>query len=384
MVMISPRTVPGGLRVSPIYYPDAQETAALNPPFLSSLLYHLDDLDVLLATGRPLLVVVNNELAEMEGWSRWDEVMAEIRDRAAGRLIGVVCGNELDRFNLADPNDCPPAFAADLARRAAAILRPAGIPVYPTSLTSPRWTSYLRAVVDLCGDAIDGCAVNLYSQRPDAWGPMGWGSGDLRAAALQAVSIAGKPLVVPEIGVPVGDAGGEAGQGAFLQATARTFADLGPAVVRCWSWFAWIDQLGTPEEQAAGAGWGLRRADGSPRPAWSIFGTLASQYGPNTVPIPAPIPDPTPPAPGPAPEATPMPETPNEAVYAAYLDLWQAIKPDLPYNPDFAFPAYWRDNLSDMGSPVGPEHSDGLGGSVQAFANGVYQWTPEKGVQKVA
>lgn len=266
-----------GLCVTPAFLPDAAERGQLRPPFLRSLLYTIDDLGQRLPSDCRLLLTVNNECHEVGGdWSGWDGVMAEIAQRGAGRVLGVCVGNEFDLYWANNPNDVPPSFAADLARRAAAILRPAGIQTIATSVAGPRWQDYLRELAGLLGDEVDAYDLHPYGQRPSGWGAPGWGWGDLRVAIGTAYDLTGgRPLIFSEYGVKVDDAGGEAEQASFLAAAAAEIASMGERVIPFWSWFAWADDIGTPEEQASGAGFGLVRADGSRRPSWQTYASLA-------------------------------------------------------------------------------------------------------------
>lgn len=287
-----------GLCVTPAFLPDAAERGQLRPPFLRSLLYAVDDLDQRLPADCRLLLTVNNECHEVGGdWAGWDGVMAEIAERGAGRVLGVCVGNEFDLFWANNPNDVPPAFAADLARRAAAILRPAGIKTIATSVAGPRWQDYLRELAGLLGDDVDAYDLHPYGQRPAGWGKPGWGWGDLHTAVSAAYDLTGgRPIVFSEYGVKVTDAAGESEQAAFLAAAAAEIASFGERAVPFWSWFAWTDAIGTPEEQASGAGFGLARADGSRRPSWQTYAALAAGSGadtggnpdPKETPMPAP------------------------------------------------------------------------------------------------
>lgn len=59
----------------------------------------------------------------------------------------------------------------------------------------------------------------------------------------------------------------------------------------------------------------------------------------------------------------------------ALQDLWQAIKPGIPFNAEFGICKYWLANYKTLGSPVGVEHKDAKSGVVyQAFANGIVRW----------
>ena len=70
-----------GLVVSPGFLPDRAELDALRPRFLRSIIYRVADVDRLAALGRPFIVTVNNECAEVRGWAGWDDTMRLIAER---------------------------------------------------------------------------------------------------------------------------------------------------------------------------------------------------------------------------------------------------------------------------------------------------------------
>lgn len=263
-----------GLVVSPGNVPEVGELRLLRPTHLRSIIYRISDCDPLGRTGLPYIVTVNNECAEVRGWAGWDDAIRMIASRPVPPW-GVEIGNEFDLFWQHDPSDVPPAFAADLIRRAASILRPRGIKVIATSVASAKWSEYLQRLADACRDEVDYFNIHPYGQRPEGWGTPPWAHGELAGTLSAARAFAGKPLLCTEIGVKVGDAGGEEQVAAWMQAAAQTIRDLGPGICAGASWFAWRDQIGAPYERGPHA-FGLRREDGSPRPAWYRFSELPS------------------------------------------------------------------------------------------------------------
>jgi hypothetical protein len=372
---------PYGLVVTPYTLPDAQELASLRPAFLCSILYRVDDLGVLLSTGLPLFIRLNNECQEVRAdWAGWQNAVAAVASRGAGRIFALGAGNEFDRFWANNPADVPPAFAADLVRQAAPILRAHGIKAVATSLAGPNWQDYLAAMVALDPDEqIDWFDLHAYGQRPDGWGAPGWGFGDLRAALTRARQLAGRPVMMSEYGVKLDDAGGEDQVAAFMHAAAATLQQLGPDVCPRTAWFAWRDQIGTPDEQGAAA-FGLRTWDGAARLAWDAFAALGETADPAPDPTPEPEPDPAPVS-----ESDPgLP--PTERAFAA---LWRAQVPSLAYTPSDAenVPAFqkaWRANIEAMGSPVSGEIDDEDGTKLMAFARGIWRWTGGDQIVRVA
>lgn len=282
-----------GLCVSPVFLPSASDLDRLRPTFLRSLLYSLADLDTLMNTGLPLVITLNNECSSvLDDWSGWRETLREIGRQGAGQVVALAAGNEFDIYWADNPNDVPPSFAAGLARDAREIL-PETIDVYPVSVAGRLWQEYLGAMAPLLGGAASACDIHPYGQAPDGW--PGWGFGSLRAAICRVSELSGGlPVVLTEYGVKTSDAGGDDQQAQFLADAARTIGDLGPLVQR-WSWFAWSDALGTPEEQASGAGFGLTRSNGTTRPAYATFSRLGISVPVPAPPLPAPTPAPIPP-----------------------------------------------------------------------------------------
>ena len=93
--------------------------------------------------------------------------------------------------------------------------------------------------------------------------------------------------------------------------------------------------------------------------------------------------------PTPQPEPVPVPEEPEIVPgFRTFEAYWRALRPDVPYNPDFAIPKYWRSCLAwgesaNIGPPVGHEE-DGArygepGCTVQRFAGAVLVCKPAEG-----
>jgi hypothetical protein len=345
-----------GLCVAPGLVPDAQELASLRPAFLRSILYSLDDLSPLLATGLPIVLTLNNQMREVGDWSGWERAVRLVAQRGGSRILAISCGNEFDVYNSRNPADVPAEFANYLVQKASPILRSAGIKCAPTSMGGPNWESYLTRVVELGRDAIDWVDLHPYGKRPDGWGQPGWGTGDLRPTLARAYQIARTPVMMSEYGVKIGEAGAGGGVPSFLRAAANTLAALGTDICPAAAWFCWRDDIGAPDERGPAA-FGLRTVEGDARPAWDAFASLG-HYEP---PPPPPPPD----------------EEPALAAREAALrDLWGAATATpvkVAYNPESAFARWWRQH-PEAGSPVGPEHADDEG-TFQAFASaGVMEW----------
>jgi hypothetical protein len=268
-----------GLVVSPNFIPSAGELAQLKPKFLRSIIYRVADVERVTALGVPALITVNNECAEVRSdWSGWDSALREI---VALRVkpFAVCVGNEFDIFWQDNPADVPPVFAAGLVKRAAAILRPAGIAVAATAVAGRTWQDYLAQMAALCRDDADYFDGHFYGQRPDGWGQPGWGFGDLRVALSRARELTGRPVIMSEYGVKLGDAGGEGAVAEFMQAADRTLRALGPDVCPLAAWFAWRDEIGAPAERGQAAFGLLEERTGRRRPAWRAFADINAQGG---------------------------------------------------------------------------------------------------------
>ncbi len=259
-----------GICISPGCLPTQAQIASLRPDFVRSLIYTLDDLDRLKALGAPILLTLNTECDLVgQDWSGWDGALTAAAERADGHVFLVEAGNELDALGV------DVETAADLARRAAEILHPYGIQVGATSVVSGDWQGYLARLADLCRDEVDYFGLHPYGQTPTSWSSGGWGFGEMRVAISRAYELAQKPIVCSEVGIKIGDAGGEWNHGQYLLRAAGTIDALSPAVCPYWSWFAWHDRVGGPSERGDQA-FGLMAEDGQKRPAWETFVSLAS------------------------------------------------------------------------------------------------------------
>lgn len=251
-----------GLCVSPGTMPSRLEVDVLDPPCLRSILYVDDDLDRLAALGRPLFLTLNNEYARVRGdWSGWEDAIGYVARRSrdiGANIIGLACGNELDIFWAQNEADVPPEFAADLVNRAQPMLRAAFIPTSTTSLAGPRWVEYATRMLAYCRPEM----VDLH--------PYGWTWDGLEAKVDTLAARAGSvEIVCSEIGVNVGDAGGEEAQARALLDAAAILEYRGIL----GAWFAWHDGVGAPHERGQQA-FGLVADDGRRRPAWYAYQSL--------------------------------------------------------------------------------------------------------------
>lgn len=59
----------------------------------------------------------------------------------------------------------------------------------------------------------------------------------------------------------------------------------------------------------------------------------------------------------------------------ALLDLWNAVRKDVPFNTALGIVAHWAKSPYEYGSPLGPERK-APGGPIQVFTKAAIQWGP--------
>lgn len=216
-----------------------------------------------------VMVTMNNQCAEVRAdWSGWDDacrMVVNIAGLHPGRIKIVGSGNELDSYYYREEPRMSPAFAADLVRRAAPILRPAGIKVAMTGLASGSWPSYLADMAARCRGFADYADLHLYVKSihriPE---DPGWQTA--AAALAQAAEISGLPVIASEAGIKVQDAGGPTWQGRWAEGLGELQAEL----ICYWCWH---DKMASPGE-TGGSAFGARGLDGQAKPVWSVLQSL--------------------------------------------------------------------------------------------------------------
>lgn len=319
---------------------------------LRTIIYDLDSFDQAfrqLPAEVKIGLLVNNELNAISGenWEGLESALKEIVRRYGSRLLYVEVGNELDIWGLS------PQFGADLAKRAAPILRSAGIPCVLASVASGNWVNWLTEASALAGDSIDGVAFHPYGQAPDLFDPDSngqWEFGKLRVAMATAYQAARLPVYVTEFGVKLRDAFPslqgrndgyammiyETWQQKYLEQGFRTLASLGVNICPFASYFAYSDAVGAADEQGVNA-FGLMRSDRTPRPAWGSFLQAVATYK----------------EPGVATTPTPPPAAP---VFVFGFKDWHDLEPTL------------------IGDPLENERGFTPGVSLQKTTNGLLMW----------
>ena len=56
------------------------------------------------------------------------------------------------------------------------------------------------------------------------------------------------------------------------------------------------------------------------------------------------------------------------------IDLWQAVRPDIPFDLGLGIVQFWKQHWKELGSPVGPERKGPDGNTYQAFTRGILRW----------
>lgn len=276
-------------------WPNTDELRALGARYVRTIVYDFDQLNAALRDHPPEVRVVvvldtrfpgiGRDLSDLSGWNT---AVAKLAERFAGRVWALECLSAWDTL------DIEASRAVACATSAARILHEtgSGITCLLGSVAGPRWIARLREVASLLTSAdrelLGGACFQPY--RKNARGFPGFDHlriehGEIDVAVQDAHTIVELPIWVTELGVRIGQAGGETGQARYL---ADAFELLGAlprdvlaaAVYRCW----W-DVVGAPHERGEHA-YGLRREDpfdngldAMPRKVWHAFADAAGGTG---------------------------------------------------------------------------------------------------------
>lgn len=285
-----------GLCTSPSFAKAAVENNH-GAPFIRSILYSIADAVDLAELGKPLIITLNNECKEVgSDWSGWDGVVFSLANMFGkngpypNKLLVLGAANELDIYYDQDNTKNSPAFAADLAIRAAHICHSFGIKVSPTSVAGANWPAYIADLANLCRNEVDYFDFHPYGKQPNGWRPMQeWGFGKLDEAIKYIQNLSNKPVICTEYGVKIQDAGGDNYVAGFMSAAYETLSDVG---VPFCGWFASEDAVGAPDERG-GAAFGLISDRGEKRPAYYEYARInpynASEPIPPGVPTVPPV-----------------------------------------------------------------------------------------------
>lgn len=314
--------------------------------------------------GTRFIATLNNEHELVAGdWGGWTHAINDFIQRVSpDQCPYVVLVNEADGWGM-DVD-----FVASLVAQVAPQLDNAGFKVCLPSVSGGSWPDYLQ---QLCARTahlpIHAASAHFYGQSPDGVAFQDPSFGSLKGAIQTAYQISGLPIMMDEIGVKLHDvrshpSGVYAGQAEYMGHLWETLDAVADMVeVACY--FAIDDRIGTADEQGEMA-FGLISGSDRPREAWEVFKYAASQAATVVPPPPAP---PT------------QPGSPREAQLAAFRSLWTLVMPALPFDLGLGLCAYWVEHVSDMGSPITPEHADSEGNVYQTFTSGVWRWNASSG-----
>lgn len=317
-------------------FPDSDEITALSPSVLRTIVYTNDELDDALQNvphGVRIIALLNGEHEEIgHDFAGWPGAIQRFGERFSGRVWGAELLNEWDLLGI------PANQAAALIKAASSALVGAGIKRIAGSVAGPDWQSVLVELGNFIStDDFDYGAFHPYGQLVSAMGAPQPGFGPGLAASIQrAASLIRAPIIVTEFGAKISDYGGELRQAEYVHESFAELATLPESVCPAACYFAWHDAIGAPSEQGADS-FGLRRLDGSQRPAWFSYQRVAGG-------------------------ATDAPTPPVYDYVLGFKDIHDR-HPVL------------------VGSPSENEFGPAIGMSLQRSANGVLYWADLKGGQ---
>jgi hypothetical protein len=207
------------------------------------------------ATGLKVLLVLASE--SFAGLPNWSTATEAYRIRYGGLIDAIQAGNEADHVSGSSWSMKP----ADLSR----LIKTVRLSFPTTTLVASGMVSGNPAYLDNVdlGPA-DFIAVHPYGQRAEpTWPSAGWGFGYV-GSLLDAYARHGKKVWVTEVGLPVDGGTTETFQADYCGRMLRTLSARPDVPVVCW--FAYHPDV---------PGFGLIREDGSKRPAWQMFKSVA-------------------------------------------------------------------------------------------------------------
>jgi hypothetical protein len=274
---------------------NAEELRALGASCVRTVVYDFDHLEAALRDHPPDVRViasintrhpgVGRDLTDLSGWEATVRTLAE---RFAGRVWALECLSTWDTL------DIEPGTAVACARSAGQILREtgSGISCLLGSVAGPRWIAKLHAAAQLLTAAdrelLSGAC--FHPHKKNARGFPGFDyrrfeHGEIDIAVQDAHDIVQMPIWVTELGVRLGQAGGETGQAHFLRNAFDLLGALPTSVLAAATYHCWWDPAGAPHERGDHA-FGLRREDvfdaeldAMPRQAWYAFAEVAGGTG---------------------------------------------------------------------------------------------------------
>ena len=274
---------------------NAEELRALGARLVRTVVYDFNHLESVLRDHPPdvrVIVVLDTRFPgigrDLTDLSGWQDAVRELAKRFAGRVSALECLNTWDTL------DIEAAYAVICARSAARILRDtgSGIACLLGSVAGPRWVARLHDVARLLTGADRDllAGVCFHPHRKNARGFPGFDHpryehGEIDVAVQDAHDIVQLPIWVTELGVRLGQAGGETGQARYLSDAFDLVGALPRDVLAAAIYRCWWDPVGAPHERGEHA-FGLRREDlfdaeldAMPRQAWYAFAEAAGRDG---------------------------------------------------------------------------------------------------------
>jgi hypothetical protein len=273
-------------------WPDAAELRALGARCVRTTVNDFDQFDAALST-HPANVRVIALLNPVTGGdqydlTRWKTTVRSFATRFAGRVWALECLSGWDRRGVT------PATAVACARSAAQILRDAGsgMACLLGAVSGPAWMGSLqeasRLLTSADRDLIKGAGFHPYGRN--AHGFPGFDHtrfehGEIDIAVQNAHDIVQLPIWATEFGVTLRQAGGEAGQAAYVRDAIKLLGALPRSVLAAATYACWSDGMAAANQHGSQA-LGLRRGDlldpwrsGEPRLAWYAFAEAVGGTG---------------------------------------------------------------------------------------------------------
>ncbi len=255
--------------------PDAAEAADLHPSWVRTIVYRFDDLDRWLndaPNGTQTIALLNSETEGVGNeYHGWPDMVHAFANRFAGRVAAVEATNEWDLLGI------PVETVAWTASVASAVLRPHGMKVLLGSVAGSDWVGALTAAATrlrAAGVELDGVCAHPYGHAAQGYPRPGYYFGEVQDAVMTAhIAGGGLPVWVTEVGVKIGEVGGEDEQAEWLRRLLELAEGFPQHVLASMCFFAYSDLNGAPSERGDQA-FGLVAEDGRRRPAWNTFAAL--------------------------------------------------------------------------------------------------------------
>lgn len=374
-----------GVCGSPSGYPDGVYMKSVQLGWLRSLVTDIGTFEAMynqVPQGTNVVVVLTGQTEGLandfwsDGWrDRFSAVVRQFCERFYKKVRIIEFMNEWDFWN----NDDKIQKAVEIAVLGTSICKEYGILGLLGSVASGDWVNQLAQASHLLDTieaqvgykVVHGFAFHPYMSYVERTGSFvlpghdqqpnsGWIR--LSDKVKEAIQVCGgRACAVTEIGIKIGDVGGESNQATYVHGVFQDeLALLSPSECMCMCYFAWCDQNGAPSERGDSA-FGLIGEQGNLREAYRAATYQFRNSPVEDVPVfdllatsePAPSPS------TPSEETPPTTQTKSEEAPAtmtaeqAHALRWRALVPDAEYNHTFGFESNWRKAENAWwGSPV--------------------------------